>query len=72
MSKWTKKPPTKPGVYWMRNKQRTSGRIFTTQLAKVCYSLGNLVFILEWNDTEYLVNDYPESEWCGPFVPPKE
>jgi len=53
---FTKTPPTRPGAYWFRNKER----------------LQNFLCDYDKNDIALLKTSTIKGEWCGPLVPVEE
>ena len=58
--RWTKEPPTEPGLYWYRNK-KVEGVI------QICESVKGLYVMCHGFGEEY---DIPVGEWAGPIQEP--
>lgn len=61
--RWTKEPPTEPGLYWYREDENSRGRIASV------YNIGG-----QW-DFDYLGDDYyydfpTGGQWAGPLETP--
>lgn len=60
--RWTKEPPTEPGVYWLRKDS-------SVDVVKVYRENGELFVLYHGNDEDW---DLPEGEWAGPIQEPVE
>lgn len=61
--RWTKEPPTEPGLYWYKENENERGRIASV------YNIGG-----QW-EFDYLGDDYyydfpTEGQWAGPLEMP--
>jgi hypothetical protein len=62
--KWTKKTPTKPGYYWLKDNEGI-------RIVEICNWLGGLTVLETGSEVDHVPPKGSAVRWAGPLEPPK-